>query len=106
GTVSPRYRTNTDITANSSTETSLVEMARPKFIGRSAVVGEGGKPALPRVASATRPVLARGVALGKAGRYRQSATLQSRKCKFSPRECVLETAGRKARARQLSLRGA
>src|SRR6266849_5843628 len=32
GTVSPTYRTNADITASSNTETSLLEMARRKFM--------------------------------------------------------------------------
>jgi hypothetical protein len=80
GTVSPTWRTNADITANSSTETSLLEMARRRFMGRSAVLsavlGKGGKLALPRVARATPPVLAWGVA-----RWKQAAIADPQRCR-------------------------
>src|SRR6266849_1854407 len=50
GTVSPTYRTNADITANSNTETSLLEMARRKFI-EQCCLGRGRETALPRCES-------------------------------------------------------
>src|SRR5260370_40350857 len=72
GMVSPTWRTNADITANSSTETSLLEMARRRVMGRravlSAVLGKGGKLGLPGVARAIPPVLALGVARGQEAR--------------------------------------
>src|SRR6266436_3517760 len=80
GIVSPTWRTNADITANSSTETSLLEMARRRFMERSAVLGKGGKLAAAARCESDPFGIGMGRGTMEGGRHRRSATLPIHKC--------------------------